>query len=61
MPQIAYYCSMLSKNISVINGMEKGGSIQHIKKFVKPEVLEKLSKGYHCYMDNLSGDLYSYN
>ena len=52
---------MESKNISVINGCEKGGSIQHIKKAVAPDMLEKLAKGYHCYMDNLSGDIFSYN
>jgi len=28
---------------------------------VTPQMLEKLSKGFHCYMDSLSGDVFSYN
>jgi hypothetical protein len=51
---------MESKSISVINGCEKGGSISQIKK-VSPEVLRKLSKGYHVYQDNLSGDIFTYD
>jgi hypothetical protein len=61
MAQVAYFCSMESRGISIINGLEKGGSIQNIRNFVAPEVLPKIQRGYHCYMDNLSGDIYSYN
>ena len=58
---MAYYCAMESKSISVINGCEKGGSVSQIKKAVTPEKLERLAKGYHMFMDNLSGDLFTYD
>lgn len=61
MAQIAYFCAMESKTLSIINGLEKGGSMKNIKSFVKPDVLDKLTQNYHCYMDNLSGDVFSYN
>jgi hypothetical protein len=61
MAQISYFCAMESKNVSVINGLEKGGSMKNIKKFIKPEMLEVLTQGYHCYMDSLTGDMFSYN
>ena len=28
---------------------------------LKPEMLDKLKKGFHCFMDNLSGDILSYD
>ena len=61
MSQLAYYCAMESKDISVINGMEKGGSIANIKSAVKPDLLSQLVKGYHGFLDNLSGDVLTYD
>ena len=52
---------MESKLISVINGFEKGGSSTKIKQSVHPTLLHKLIKDYHMYLDNLSGDIFSYN
>ena len=52
---------MESKHISVINGCEKGGSLARIKQAVKPEMLEQLNKGFHMYMDQLSGDVLTYD
>lgn len=61
MAQLAYYCAMESKLISVINGYEKGGSQTKIKQTVHPNLLHRLQKNYHVYLDNLSGDIFSYN
>ena len=61
MGQMAYYCATESKHISVINGLERGGSIAKIKQAVQPEMLDQLKKGFHCFMDNLSGDILSYD
>ena len=52
---------MESKDISVINGMEKGGSIANIKSAVNPNMLNQLVKGYHGFLDNLSGDVLTYD
>jgi len=52
---------MESKRISVINGCEKGGSIKTIKKAVPADMLQKLKKDYHLFLDNLNGDLFCYN
>jgi hypothetical protein len=52
---------MESKDISIINGMEKGGSISNIKSAVNPSMLDKLVKGYHGFLDNLSGDVLTYD
>lgn len=51
---------MESKEISVINGCEKGGSVSNIKKAVSPEMLDKLVEGYHVFLDCLSGDIFTY-
>jgi len=61
MGQLAYYCAMESKDISVINGLEKGGSIANVKTAVIPGMLNKLVKGYHGFLDNLSGDVLTYD
>ena len=52
---------MESKEVSVINGCEKGGSVSKIKSAVSPELLDKLVEGYHVFLDSLSGDLYTYD
>lgn len=59
--QMAYYCAMESKHISVINGCEKGGSLARIKEAVKTDMLDSLTKGFHVFMDQLSGDLLTYD
>ena len=61
MAQLAYYCAMESLPISVINGNEKGGSSTKIKQTVHPNLLHKLQKNYHAFLDNLTGDIFSYN
>lgn len=61
MAQLAYYCAMESKDLSVINGCEKGGSVSNIKQAVKPNMLDKLVKGYHGFLDSLSGDVFTYD
>jgi hypothetical protein len=52
---------MESRELSVINGMEKGGCIANIKTAVNPNMLNKLVKGYHGFLDNLSGDVLTYD
>jgi hypothetical protein len=61
MTQLAYYCAMESKELSVINGCEKGGSVSHIKTAVQPNMLGQLVEGYHVFLDNLSGDAFTYD
>ena len=61
MAQLAYYCATETKRISVINGIEKGGQLDKIKKAVPPEMLPKLRQGYHMFLDNMSGDIFSYD
>ena len=61
MSQLAYYCASETKKISVINGVEKGTPLSKIKTAVKPDMLPRLKKGYHVFLDNLSGDFYSYD
>lgn len=41
--------------------MEKGGSIANIKTAVNATMLNKLVKGYHGFLDNLSGDVLTYD
>ena len=52
---------METKHISVINGREKGGSTSKIKEAVQPNMLDKLVKGFHMFLDNLSGDIFTYD
>lgn len=52
---------MESKPISVINGCERGGSIKDIVTSVQPSLLKNLVPNYHVFLDNNSGDIYSYN
>jgi hypothetical protein len=61
MAQLAYYCASETKKISVINGVERGTPLSKIKTAVKPDILPRLKKGYHVFLDNLSGDFYSYD
>lgn len=61
MSHLAYYVAMESKEISVINGREKGGSVSHIKQAVHPNMLNKLVEGYHVFLDSLSGDVFTYD
>ena len=61
MAQLAYYCATQSKRMSVINGREKGGALYKITKAVEPRMLHRLQKGYHVFLDNLTGDYYGYN
>lgn len=42
MAQLAYFCATETKRISVINGLQKGGSVARIKKAVEPKMLHKL-------------------
>ena len=51
---------MESTLLSVINGNEKGGPIKNIKESVKPEILDKLVKNFHVFLDNTSGDIFNY-
>ena len=60
MSQLSFYCAMEGKKLSVINGREMGGSLETIKGAVEPSLLEKLKKGYHVFLDNLSGDVFTY-
>lgn len=61
MQHMAYYCATASKKISVINGCERGSSTTEIKKAVKPDMLDHLTKGFHVFLDNLTGDMFEYN
>jgi hypothetical protein len=63
--QLAYYCAtegVVSRRIKVINGFEKGGPLKNITKVLdgNPKKLKALEKDVHVYLDNLSGDFYSY-
>ena len=51
---------MESKEISVINGCEKGGSVSNIKNAVHPSILNQLTENYHVFLDSLSGDVFTY-
>ena len=52
---------MESRKVSIINGQELGGSITKIKEAVEPAMLTKLVKGFHLFLDNLSGDVFTYD
>ena len=59
--QLVYYCSTESAKYYVINGQELGGSLTKIKTAVEPELLKQLKMNLHVYLDNLSGDIFSFD
>ena len=46
--------------MQVVNGNERGGPLNRIKK-VDERKLACLDPNYHVYLDNLSGDYYTYD
>ena len=59
MQMIVYFCATNFAEIEVINGNEKGGCLQSIKD-VPARSLPTLDK-YQVFLDNLTGDYYTYD
>lgn len=56
---LIYFCATNFADIEVINGKEKGGSLNQIKE-VHAKLLPQLDKN-QVYLDNLTGDFYTYS
>ena len=64
MAQIVSYCAALKVHkLEVVNGNEKGGRLQDIHNILDgdAEKLKMLDPRKHAFLDNLSGDYYSYD
>ncbi len=58
MAMLTYYCATNCVDIHVINGNERGGSIDEINNVPEP-MLARLTKG-DVFLDYATGDYYSY-
>lgn len=63
MAQLVYYCSTQSKIYKVVNGNERGGPLNKINSFLQGNhaKLSALDPNFHVYLENLSGDYYTYD
>ena len=63
MYQLVYYCATAGRSLQVINGNEKGGSLRKIESVLGGDVdkLKKLDPRHHVFLDDLSGDFYTYD
>jgi hypothetical protein len=59
---IGYYCSTGGRRMRVVNGNERGGPLQEIKRVFKdnPSLKESMDPDEDFYLDHLSGDYYQY-
>ena len=60
---MVYYCATAGRSLQVINGREKGGSLGTIESVLGGDVdkLDKLDPSQHVFLDDLSGDYYTYD
>lgn len=56
---LVYYCATGFKDIEVINGKERGGTLASIKD-IDARILPGLSQN-QVFLDNLTGDFYAYD
>ena len=56
---LIYFCATGYRNISIINGKERGSKLEFIKQ-IDEKTLKQLLKN-NAFLDNETGDIYSYN
>lgn len=60
MQLLVHFCAIGEQTLNVINGNQKGGLLQTISKFKKPENLHELSPN-SVFLDYATGDFYSFD
>jgi hypothetical protein len=56
---MVYFCATGLRDMSVINGYERGTKLQYIKSIHEKDLRQLLKN--HVFLDNETGDIYSYD